>query len=67
MPSKKPKYTILVSSKGLDVHADRNSITECLDFLKQVKKVGYMEGLAVIKSNKTNQVLTQIILEDDKC
>jgi|TARA_R100000458_G_scaffold37287_1_gene34741 hypothetical protein len=65
MPSKKPLYTILVTSGTLEVEADRNSIAGCMEFLRQVKKVGYVEGIAQIKSNRSNQVLTQIILEDD--
>ena len=65
MQSKKPLYTILVTSGTLEVEADRNSIAGCMEFLRQVKKFGYLEGIAQIKSNRTNIVMTQIILEDD--
>ena len=66
MPSKTFKYSIFVTSGTLDVKAQRNTIVDCMEFIRQVKKVGYYEGFALIKSNDTNLVLTQIDLNYDQ-
>jgi hypothetical protein len=65
MPSKIPPFKIHLTSGSFEIEAERESAEECMKFIRQVKKVGYCEGVALIRSGTTNKVLTKIILEDD--
>ena len=50
--SKKAGYSVLIASDGLDLKADRSTIVGCKKFIDQIKKVGYINGYAFIKSKE---------------
>ena len=63
--SKKAVYSVLIASDGLDLKADRSTIVGCKKFIDQIKKVGYINGYAFIKSKESGLVISQIKLNEN--
>ena len=60
----KKGYIVLVNSGSFEVEAERTTITEITQFIRQVQQVGYVEGFALIKSLESNEVITKIDLQN---
>tara|TARA_R100000664_G_C2758478_1_gene147386 strand:+ start:2148 stop:2366 length:219 start_codon:yes stop_codon:yes gene_type:complete len=50
-------YDVLVESGTFQVNAERETVNECLRFIEQTKRIGYVDGCAFIKNKENNQVV----------